>query len=604
MFKNFSKLSFTQQMTIPMTLVGVIVLGSIGFISTRDAFKETKDKAITSSLQESEKSALQIEMAINKPFAQVETQGRNLLTQIEHGMQSRERTHWELLEILKSDESYLASWSAWEPNAFDGKDSLYANKEYHEGSGRYYPWWIRQGKEITYKTLLNPETPDLGDWYFKPMQSAKSMLLEPYSDTIDGKKVIMTSAVHTITKNGKALGIVGVDIRLDQVQKLVSELKPYAESKAYLLTDTQLVVAAPNVDETMKPFNADEKILAAAKENKISSIEIKTAEGEKQFIILPLKIYNLDQRWTLVVETPMSMILAAAYSIMWRQIIISLIGQALMMLTVYMIAKTSSKKINSISSELESSSTHVSASIEILNEMGTELSTSSNEAASAVESTTSSLEEVTSMVKLNTDNAKQAATHSSQAADLALRGEKTLQELIVRMQSIEKSSKQIEEIITIIDDIAFQTNLLALNASVEAARAGEHGKGFAVVAEAVRTLAQRSAEAAKDISQLITTSVQEVNIGTTVAKNSGQLLGEISASIQKVSTLNSEIAHASDEQSAGVMQISNSMSEIDKLVQKNAEQAELIARTAEEIKDQSQVLKDTATTLSGSQEAA
>jgi methyl-accepting chemotaxis protein len=156
-----------------------------------------------------------------------------------------------------------------------------------------------------------------------------------------------------------------------------------------------------------------------------------------------------------------------------------------------------------------------------------------------------------------------------------------------------------EEIIGVIDDIAFQTNLLALNASVEAARAGEHGKGFAVVADAVRSLAQRSATSAKDISTLINTTVQQVKDGAQAGKENGEVLEKMSLSIEKVATLNQEIADASEQQSSGITEIGSAVNELDRLIQTNAALAKQVVSNASEIHTQSSVMSSTVKILSG-----
>lgn len=247
------------------------------------------------------------------------------------------------------------------------------------------------------------------------------------------------------------------------------------------------------------------------------------------------------------------------------------------------VAARVSNTVSSISSRLSVSGNQVSIAVEQLNEAGVSLSQSSTEAAASLEETVASLEELSSMVQLNSDNAKQAAALSASSREAAEKGQHEIETLILAMSKISQSSRKIEEIISVIDDIAFQTNLLALNAAVEAARAGEQGKGFAVVAEAVRALAQRSAAAAKDITNLIKESVEQVDDGSKIAGQSGAVLSNIVTSVKKVSDLNNEIASASAEQTTGIQQISKAMNQLDQASQSNAASAEEIAATSGEI---------------------
>ncbi len=198
------------------------------------------------------------------------------------------------------------------------------------------------------------------------------------------------------------------------------------------------------------------------------------------------------------------------------------------------------------------------------------VSEASSTQAAAIEETSASLEELSSMVSINAQNSLKARELANEAKNHASQGSVEMQNLIVSMNEISESSKQIEEIMKIIDDIAFQTNLLALNASVEAARAGEHGKGFAVVADAVRALAQKSADSAKEIGTLITDSLHKIENGKKSADRSGASMKSILGSIENVNSLNGEIASASQEQTTGIQQISKAVSELERATIENS----------------------------------
>nr|BFD66359.1 hypothetical protein HAGR004_13810 [Bdellovibrio sp. HAGR004] len=598
LFRGFKRLSFTQQLTLPIAVVGALVLGGIAALSVQDSFKDAKESAHALTLEMGRKYSQQIKTYLDKSFAQAEVVGRSLAMDVQNHLQDRNKAYMTLREVLSSDPQYLATWSAWEPDAYDGKDAQYMNSPMHEKTGRVYPWWVRQGDKIVYKTLLNEETPDLGDWYFQPIQRKQSMLVEPYKDTVNGKELVMTSAVYTIVQQGEAKGLVGIDISLDNIKKLVTEVRPFADSQSFLLSDKMMVVAGPEQAEVMQTYQADADLQSLIQRHESGSLEVDSPRGKEVVLVVPVPIYNLEQSWTLVIRTPEKTILAAAYSSLWKQLGFSLLGLLLLMSVVYLGAKRSERKISTLSSGLTESSHGISEDLEHLNTTGSLLAEASTRAAASIEETVASLEEITSMVRLNTGHAQNAALLSGESAKLAKTGEAKILELVQTMTAIESSSQKIEEIINIIDDIAFQTNLLALNASVEAARAGEHGKGFAVVAEAVRSLAQRSASAAKDINHLISASVAQVKQGTVMVRENGEVLKQMSASIEKVAALNQEIADASQQQSTGIEQINVSINQLDQVIQKNASEAGEIVTAAANISEKSEVMNATVKVLS------
>ena len=265
----------------------------------------------------------------------------------------------------------------------------------------------------------------------------------------------------------------------------------------------------------------------------------------------------------------------------------------------YLIATRVARTVGKLSNQLADGADQVAQASEQIAGSSQNLAQSTAEQASALEETSATMEELTSMVRLNSENGKQAASLAASTREVALKGEREIKVLTDSIYSIAADSKKIEEITNVIDDIAFQTNLLALNAAVEAARAGEQGKGFAVVAEAVRSLAQRSSSAAKDIAELIKNSVEKIEASSHQANQGSAVLSEIVTAVKKVADLNSEIANASEEQNNGIAQIGKAMNQMDQVTQENAAASEEAAAAAEELSAQSVNLKNSVNQLEG-----
>jgi len=253
---------------------------------------------------------------------------------------------------------------------------------------------------------------------------------------------------------------------------------------------------------------------------------------------------------------------------------------------------TMAEQVRKTIGEIKMSTREVTNASAEISTSTTDLSQRTEEQAASLEQTSASMEEMTGTVRKNAENAKQASDLAASTQDVADRGGEVVAQTVDAMAKIEESSRKIGDIIGVIDEIARQTNLLALNAAVEAARAGEAGRGFAVVASEVRSLAQRSSQAAKDIKDLITNSNGQVKNGVDLVNRAGQSLTEIVASIKKVTAVVSEIASASQEQSTGIEEINKALTQMDEVTQQNSALVEENAATAKTLETQAKMMDE------------
>jgi len=249
-------------------------------------------------------------------------------------------------------------------------------------------------------------------------------------------------------------------------------------------------------------------------------------------------------------------------------------------------------KMTSVLIEIRDSSESVKSAAAEISQGNQDLSARTEHAASSLEQTAASMEQIHGTVRQSAESASQANKLASTASQVASRGGQVVSEVVTTMEAISESSRKIADIIGVIDGIAFQTNILALNAAVEAARAGEQGRGFAVVAGEVRTLAQRSAQAAKEIKQLISDSVGKVTSGTQLVSNAGETMQEIVDSVQRVSNIIAEITIATSEQSTGIGQVNQAVTQLDQVTQQNAALVEESSAAADFLKEQSAKLAE------------
>ncbi|TFW71873.1 diguanylate cyclase [Methylotenera oryzisoli] len=323
----------------------------------------------------------------------------------------------------------------------------------------------------------------------------------------------------------------------------------------------------PIFDMNGKPFKVV-KYATDITEQHQNSLALSSAVVETQSVIEKAKIGDLSNRVPLSGKTgPIASLCDGVNALMDK------------MTEVIIQVKEAGETINTAAGEISSGNT--------------DLSSRTEQQASSLEETAASMEQLAATVKNNAESAKQANQLATVASDVAVKGGEVVGQVVNTMNAINQSAHKIEDIISVIDGIAFQTNILALNAAVEAARAGEQGRGFAVVAGEVRSLAQRSASAAKEIKELITDSVNKTAEGTKQVENAGATMQEIVTSVQRVTNIMGEIAAASVEQSSGISQVNTAMTSMDEVTQQNAALVEEAAAAAESLVDQAVALLDT-----------
>lgn len=470
------------------------------------------------------------------------------------------------------------------------------------------------------------------DWYKQAIEAGGPSMTPVYADTASGKLVV--SFVEPVVEHGQTVAVLGADLELTSVVQLVDGIRPYNKSFAFLINkDSGNILAHPDSKYTLKPVS-----------NLSPDLNIALLSGladQNLHALLPIDgvqnmIYAANipgTPWLLAVSVDYTEAMASLTKLSWLAMVITILGVlfagllmawfvnrqlARLLMVRNALQEIASgdgdltrrmddsgqdeltaiaKAFNMFTDKISAVLLRIREASDSIRTAATEIASGSQDLASRTEQQASSLaetaaamEQLTATVRQNSDSVQQANSLTDAAAQATGGGQSSVQALVATMSDINDKSKQVADILGVIDSIAFQTNILALNAAVEAARAGEQGRGFAVVASEVRALAQRSAGAAREIKTLIDTSVQTTALGNEQATHTGATMQEVVDGISRVTDIMNEINSANREQATGLEEINTAITQMDDVTHQNASLVEESAAAALSLQEQSHTL--------------
>ncbi|MAF04606.1 methyl-accepting chemotaxis protein [Herbaspirillum sp.] len=465
-------------------------------------------------------------------------------------------------------------------------------------------------------------------WYQLAASSKGPVLTAPYTSASTGK--LLVTFAEAISKDGQVTAVAAADVLLDSVVADVVAIKPTPNSYAFLVDLGGKIIAHPNDKLRLKPLSdldaaiTPQSLAAAMAANSHQELAL---DGRQQMLfaarvagtdwLLVVAVDRADALASLTAMLASSGVMAVLVTILAALVLGALISRVLRRLSVVQraleeiadgdgdltrrldthgstdeLGRISAAfnrfvdKVEHVMLDIREASHTIHAATRDIASGNMDLSQRTESQASSLEQTAAAMEQLTSSVRQNADNAQEANTLSQSASEIAGRGGAMVEQVVQTMSAINASSQKIVDIISVIDGIAFQTNILALNAAVEAARAGEQGRGFAVVASEVRSLAQRSATAAKEIKVLIGDSVEQVRAGEQTVSEAGSTIRSVVESVRKVSDVVAEITSASREQSQGIQQTNDAVAHMDQATQQNAALVEEAAAGAQQLQEQ------------------
>ena len=599
-------MSVKTRLVVSIVAVLTVALGGLVAVIATLATGQAQRDGLRNATAVAVEQAHEVEADLGRQRRTAESLAQALAAQTEG--RRGERAYADALQarLLAADPTLVGVWTAFEPQAFDGYDATFAGTAATDASGRYVPYWYRDGDAIAVTALVDYETPGAGDYYLLPRDTGRSVAIEPYPYEVAGEELLITSLSTPVTVGGRAVGVAGVDVPLATIQGQVSAIRPYDVGRAALVSSQGLVVGSNRPgDEAGSAAAGPVAEIAAAAVDSGETVQrtLDGDEGRTVYVAAPIEV-GAGQYWAVLVEIPEGAILADAHDLRTTILVGALLTLLLAAGATFLVARRVVAPLDALRSRMEEIAdgdgdltarvdqtrtdeigrlgaafnrfvakvaetvTGIGRASGSLVELSAGMSGVSGRLAGSVEQTSAQAQQVSAVAEQLSRNVqtvaagaeemgasiREIATNASEAARIAGEAVTVAQSTKQTVAKLGDSSRAIGEVVRVITGIAEQTNLLALNATIEAARAGEAGKGFAVVATEVKDLAQETAKATEDITRRI----QAIQGDTDSAVAAIARIDEV---VTRISDYQTTIASAVEEQTATTSEMSRGVTE-------------------------------------------